>query len=100
MYYAGSNGKHSGSKPHRNASLGLATLKIDGVAGLRGSGTVTSLPVLCTGRPMLLTMDGFGQSGSYVSVDVNGLDLSVHVGNLVVLELELKHAIVYTIGFL
>ena len=138
IYYAGSNGKHSGSKPHRNASVGLATLRPDGFAGMRGTGTVTTVPILCTGRTVLLTADtllfdgtaaaaatvggqaaggggdaaGGGAGGGSVSVNgsaplagnvtgapVPGLDLAAHVGQMVVLQLELQNAVLYTVGF-
>lgn len=53
----GSNGKHSGSKPHRNASLGLALLRPDGYAGLAGSGNITTQPIVVAQETLLITAD-------------------------------------------
>lgn len=57
LYYMGSNGKHSGSKPHRNASLGLALLRPDGYAGLAGTGNVTTHPIIVAQDAVLITAD-------------------------------------------
>ena len=43
----GGNGPHSGI---RNSSFALATMRTDGFAGLKGSGTVRTQPLLCTGE--------------------------------------------------
>jgi hypothetical protein len=111
LNYSGSNGKHSGSRPHRNASVGLAMLRTDGYAGMRSSGTVTTVALPCTGSMLLLTADMLGAGGSVVvngskegvanvtGAAVGGLDLTAHVGRSVVLRLELHTAMVYTVGF-
>ena len=110
IYYAGSNGKHSGSKPHRNASVGLATLRTDGFAAMRGTGRLTTVALRCTGQTLLLTADVLGAgsvvvngstavAGNVTAARVQGLDLSAHVGKTVVLELVLRDAMVYTLGF-
>ena len=46
VYYAGGNGPHNGA---RNTSLGMMRLRMDGFAGLAGSGTFTTRSLLCTG---------------------------------------------------
>jgi hypothetical protein len=64
LYYMGSNGKHSGSKPPRNASLGLALLRTDGFAGLSGTGTIVTVPVNVTAESVTITADMLGGKGS------------------------------------
>lgn len=69
LYYMGSNGKHSGSKPHRNASLGLALLRTDGFAGLLGTGFVETVALAITHPRITLTADIVGPGG-FVRVGV------------------------------
>eukprot|EP01048_Picozoa_sp_COSAG05_P011058 COSAG05_NODE_1016_length_6185_cov_4.604831_5_plen_757_part_00 len=64
VYYSGSNGKHSGSKPHRNASLGLATFRPDGFAGMAGSGTLQTIAVIVTAAHLTITVDILSSRGS------------------------------------
>lgn len=83
VYYSGSNGKHSGSKPHRNASLGLATFRPDGFAGMAGTGTLRTVPINITAAHLTITADilefhgsirlGVCHAGS--SSFINGLSL-------------------------
>ena len=70
VYYMGGNGPHNGA---RNTSLGMSTLRMDGFAGLKGSGTVTTKPILVTGPVLRLTADvGAGGAGAAVRVGVVG----------------------------
>ena len=64
LYYMGSNGPHSGSHPPRNASLGLAYLRTDGFAGIAGSGTLTTVPLVVGGKTLTLTLDVMRVGGS------------------------------------
>jgi hypothetical protein len=64
VYYSGSNGKHSGSKPHRNASVGLATFRSDGFAGIAGTGMLRTVPVNVTDAFLTLTVDILSSRGS------------------------------------
>ena len=57
LYYMGSNGPHTGSKPRRNASLGLAHLRTDGYAGISGQGVLTTVPLVVAGPILTLTLD-------------------------------------------
>jgi hypothetical protein len=79
VYYMGSNGPHSGSMPHRNASLGLAYLRTDGFAGVAGSGTWSTVPLGVAGMTLTLTLDVLGApaAGSASSAGGGG---SVAVG--------------------
>ena len=61
IYYMGGNGPHSGA---RNSSLGMATLRQDGYAGLAGRGRVTLQPVLCTAELLTVTYDAPPGGGS------------------------------------
>ena len=91
--------------------MGLATLRQDGFAGMRGSGSLVTDALPCTGGALLLTVDVLRAGGSVsvngsepltangTAVVVAGLDLSAHVGGDVVLRLNLRDAIVYTVGF-
>ena len=130
LYYMGSNGPHTGSKPHRNASLGLALLRTDGFAGLAGSGRVTTVPLRVGGAALTLTLDITGGGGSVgvgahdsttgkpfpglaltdcIGVASNitngavafrsGATFQSLVGRNVTLVLDLRSAIVYTIGW-
>ena len=69
LYYMGSNGKHSGSKPHRNASLGLATLRTDRYAGMGGEGNVSTTSLKVQRSRITLTVD-ITAPGGYVRVGV------------------------------
>ncbi len=126
VYYMGGNGPHSGA---RNTSFGLATLRTDGFAGLAGSGTLSTLEVLCTGKTLVVTADLGQIEGAMLrlgAANVSGLmpidnsfplstpgaavtdaevkfndgkDFSDLVGKKVALQLEMSHATVYTVGF-
>ena len=57
IYYFGGNGPHSGD---RNSSLGLATLRQDGYAGVRADdkgGSFFTVPLKVTGATLVLTAD-------------------------------------------
>jgi len=69
LYYMGSNGKHSGSQPHRNASLGMALLRTDGFAGLSGRGHLTTAPLLVAHEHLTVTLDIL-RAGGFVRVGV------------------------------
>ena len=69
LYYMGSNGKHSGSKPHRNASFGLARLRTDGFAGMAGSGNISTVTLTIAHAHITLTADILGRGG-FVRVGV------------------------------
>ena len=69
LYYMGSNGKHSGSKPHRNASLGLATLRTDHYAGVGGEGNICTRSLRVQQSRITLTVD-INAPGGYVRVGV------------------------------
>ena len=124
VYYMGGNGPHSGP---RNSSFALANMRPDGFASVSGSGTVCTVPVMCTGPILVITADV--GSGS-VRVGVVGgeakaaglspsdaapvtTDTTDHVvvfssgkatlaplmGKYIVLELVLDRAAVFTVGF-
>jgi hypothetical protein len=124
LYYMGSNGKHSGSKPQRNASLGVALLRTDGFGGLSGSGTFTTVPINVTAETLTITADIIGDGGTVrlgvkgakgLSLEdcenitanatggkvtfTGGATLESMIGQEVVITVELLDAIVYTIGF-
>ena len=61
LYYFGGNGPHSGE---RNSLLGVATLRKDGYAGVRGAGHVELAPVLCTAHRLLVTWDASGPTSA------------------------------------
>ena len=70
LYYMGSNGPHSGSKPRRNASLGLATLRADGFAALgedaaagSATGLVQTVLLTVTRAALTLTADIIAPGG-------------------------------------
>jgi hypothetical protein len=126
VYYMGGNGPHNGP---RNTSLGLMRLRMDGFAGVRGSGSFTTRSLLCTGPVLRITADmvGGGGGGGSVSVGVvgtggDGLRLSDAtaltanvtdgavvftgaktfaglVGKNVTLQVEMKRAVLYTVSF-
>ena len=64
LYYMGSDGKHSGSRPPRNASLGVAFMRPDGYAGMRGVGNMSTVPVLVTHANLTTTLDILPNLGS------------------------------------
>ena len=128
LYYMGSNGPHTGSRPHRNASLGLAMLRTDGYAGMSGSGLVTTTPIVVEGEFLTLTVDVLASSsaqrasvaisapsvpgmelGDCLNITHNTTDGKVAfrsgatfrglLGQNVTLVLELNDAVVYTIGW-
>jgi hypothetical protein len=69
MYYAGCNGPFFGS---RGCALGMVSMQRDGYAGYQG-GTVTTVPILITGKAITVTVDG-GSTGVQVGiVDDKGL---------------------------
>ncbi len=122
----GGNGPHSG---WRNSSLGLATLRQDGYASLAGSGRVVTLPLMCTGTTLRVTVDMLPGAAApslkvglaavpasdplslaqAVPVTKNATNFAVsfaggasfekHVGSTVKLELELAEAAVFTFGW-
>ena len=132
LYYVGSNGPHSGCAGQeqtapfcRNASLGLATLRKDGFAGVSGTGTLTTRPLTVGGKGVLtLSVDVL--SGGSVRVGVRngasflpglspadctpvtsnrtnsavlGTTMSHFVGKNVTVEMALDDAVVYTVGW-
>lgn len=120
IYYMGGNGPHSGS---RNSSFALATLRTDGYAGMKGTGTFITRKVKVTGSKLLVTADVSSPSGSVaLGLGVSGLtlddstavtssvtnkpitfkkgmDLSHLVGQEVALHIRLDNAIIYTVSF-
>lgn len=54
IYYMGGDGPHGGD---RNSSLGLATLRPDGFAGIQGTGNVTTTSIRVTGKTLIITAD-------------------------------------------
>ena len=60
VYYMGGNGPHNGA---RNTSLGLATLRRDGFAGIKGSGVfTTAVKVKVTGKTLRVSVDDASSS--------------------------------------
>ena len=125
VYYMGGNGPHSGA---RNSSFALATLRKDGYAALSGSGTVTTVAVLCLGKHLTVTVDfdevapssavslrvGVKSSATLgmtnaIPISKNGTDVTVRfkggvdfsklVGKMIAIEMRLQSARVYTIGW-
>jgi hypothetical protein len=123
LYYMGGNGPHNGA---RNSSLGLATLRMDGFAGLRAGAdriVVETVPLSVAGSSLVVTADV--SSGGSVCIGVLGeADLSVDdcvpitgdvtdmpvqfnggktldglVGSDVTLQIAVKDAMIYTFGF-
>ena len=120
LYYMGGNGPHNGA---RNSSLGLATLRKDGFAGLSGTGTFTTRNVTVTGEGLFISADV--ANGGSVAVGVvghNGLTLDDAIpltadvtdkivsfkggaslkgiiGMEVTLNIKLTMATIYTVGF-
>merc|ERR1719498_512710 len=124
LYYMGGNGPHNGA---RNSSLGLATLRMDGFAGLRSGQdevTLATTPLQVEGDTLVITVDIVG-AGGYACLGVVGhADLSTSscrhvtsnatdapiefdtgstlkslVGSSVPLNIVAKNAVVYTLGF-
>jgi len=123
VYYMGGNGPHNGP---RNTSLGMMKLRMDGFAGLRGSGTVTTRSILCTGPHLRLTADveiggsvrvgmvagaagaGLGLPEATpimasvtdgVVVFKSGKTFAGLVGKSVTLTIEIKDATLFTVSF-
>lgn len=124
LYYMGGNGPHNGA---RNTSLGLAVLRMDGFAGLRGGHdviTLSTVPLRVAGETLVITVDilgpdGFaclGVAGNSVldtsacrPITTNVTDAPVEfaggatlkglVFTEVSLRIVLKDAMVYTFGF-
>ena len=70
IYYMGGNGPHSGE---RNSSLGLATLRPDGFASVRGHGTFTTPTLTVTAASLTVTADfaaGGAASSSLLRIGV------------------------------
>ena len=76
LYYMGSNGPHSGSQPHRNASLGLATLRTDGFGGYSGTGTLTTVPIRATAPHVTITADVL-TTGGFIRITVTSSSLGI-----------------------
>ena len=133
----GGNGPHNGP---RNSSLGMSNLRMDGTpphpsalaqllvcralraavgagfAGLSGSGTITTRPLLCTGSVLRVTAD-FPQGAGSIVVSVlgqesapitrNSTDAAVAFkggkalpqGKNVTLSIKMESALLYTVGF-
>ena len=66
IYYMGGNGPHSGE---RNSSFGLATLRADGYAGVRGHGVFRTPSLVVTDAMLTATADFVGR-GSALRVGV------------------------------
>ena len=128
LYYMGGNGPHSGARNSSLglATLradGYAALTADGPTG-HDAGSVFTVPILCTGPTLLATVDvlpvgGSVQIGCIEDPDVDadkalpiqtnvtdapvsfrgGGNFSSLVGKMVILELRLQRASVYTVGF-
>ena len=124
----GGNGPHSGARNSSLglATLradGYAALTADGPTG-HDAGSVFTVPILCTGPTLLATVDvlpvgGSVQIGCIEDPDVDadkalpiqtnvtdapvsfrgGGNFSSLVGKMVILELRLQRASVYTVGF-
>jgi hypothetical protein len=120
LYYMGGDGPHNGL---RNSSLGLATLRKDGFAGMSGTGEFTTRNVTVTGADLFVSADVM-QGGSVavgvvghgsLSVDdavpitadatdktvafKGGATLKGLVGTEVTLQIRLTKATIYTVGF-
>ena len=134
-YFGGDGPHYSPPYPnplHRNSSLGVASLRPDGFVGLApksarplhqsSNGTATTLPLLVSGRQLLITADtapsgdvtvvanGAGLPGGAVTCGtVSGrnvtdevmaaCDLGPVVGQRVTLDLSVRDAVVYMVGF-
>ena len=133
----GGNGPHNGP---RNSSLGMSNLRMDGTpphpsalaqilvcralrasvgagfAGLSGSGTITTRPLLCTGPVLRVTADFPHGAGSIVvsvlgqesaPITRNSTDAAVVFkggkalpqGKNVTLSIKMESALLYTVGF-
>jgi len=126
IYYIGSDGPHNGI---RNSSFGLASLRKDGFAALHGTGTVVTVPIMCSGAQLVITADfdaeardaalqvGVWGAGaqSHLAVEhavplrqngtdlpmqyTSGVDFSAFIGQNVTLELKLSSCLLYTVGW-
>jgi len=120
MYYAGGNGPHNGA---RNTSMGLATLRPDGLGGMSGSGKWVTVPLLVSGKTLTISADigpggsvrigafGQGHLGVLDAVPIqanttdaavrfsSGADFASLLGKTVEFEIEMVDATVFTIGF-
>ena len=125
LYYMGGNGPHSGT---RNSSFGLATMRLDGFAGIKNEAQgkaammeTYSLDVI--GKYLIVTTDVM--SGGYVKVGFDGVngyelsdcteiktdvtdsvvewngnkDISALMGKSVKIQFEVMDSVVYTFGF-
>ena len=61
VYYMGGNGPHD---QIRDSSFGLATLRPDGFACVRGTGTFTTVELVVTGKTLTATVDFPEDGGS------------------------------------
>lgn len=115
IYYMGGNGPHSGE---RNSSLGLAVLRRDGFASVRGTGNFTTVDLKVAASTLRLTVDVFNDD-AYVQLcqindtrvdaermqnnvtdaKVDDLDLSSYIGQYVHLTFQLHDAALYTLAF-
>lgn len=124
IYYMGGNGPHSGA---RNSSFGLATLRPDGFAALTAeAGSVFTVPLKVTGRTLVVSVDfapgapsrslriGTAHGGplaadASIPISANGTDVAVAyaggadwsglMNSSVQLEIRLKGASIYTLGW-
>ena len=126
LYYMGGNGPHSGE---RNSSFGLATLRPDGYAALRGTGSFLTARLRVTGSTLTATADFHNEAGSLqiglssasphvvsgllanasVPLKANstdaamkyagGADFSSLLGLEVVLEVRMLSASLFSVGF-
>jgi hypothetical protein len=119
IYYMGGDGPHSGV---RNSSFGVATLRADGYAGVRGDGAFALRPVLCEDATLLITADVRPGGSLRVGAAVPGLgvddavpleadataaaaafrggaNFAGLVGSSVALEVELVDATLYAVGW-
>ena len=119
IYYMGGDGPHSGV---RNSSFGVATLRADGYAGVRGDGAFALRPVLCENATLLITADVRPGGSLRVGAAVPGLGVDDAVpleadataaaaayrggasfaglvGSSVALEVELVDATLYAVGW-
>ena len=84
LYFMGGNGPHNGE---RNSSLGLATMRRDGFAGVGGVGRLELLPILITAELLTVTYDAPPDGGA---LRIGLADPSISIG------LSLEHSIPLT----
>ena len=123
LYYMGGDGPHSGT---RNSSFGLATMRLDGFAGIKNSvkgsaAMMETYSIQITGKYMIITADvvgyvkvaleginGFGLNDcdtitkdvTDIQVEWNGKkDISSLIGQSVKIQFELLDSVLYTFGF-